>query len=466
LVDLQSLARELDLMEHSIAPSLREESGEISTKSGTDEQAVKTLIQTQTTGEASTIHPTSSAEYIAREITRHKKGAGIALTVFLLALAGVGVWLYKYSAKESNPAPSSSPSSQVMKVTRLSSTGKVTRAAVSPDGRYVVHVVDDGGQQSLWMRQTATQSNVQIVVPAKVRYYGLTFSTDGNYIYYVKREEGGGIRTLYQTPVLGGSARKVWDDVDSPVTFSPDGKQFAFVRVNGVQGETSLVIANTDGSGERKLATHKEPETLETDGAAWSPDGKTIVCGIFRSAGAELIEVMVEDGAEKLITSHRWGSVGQVAWLPDNSGFVINAADESSGYFYQMSFVSRMSGEPRRITNDLSNYQGASLTADANTLLTVQSDASSNLWIAPDGDANRARQITSGKYEGYLGVAWTPDNKIVSASKDYNISMTDPDGSNQKLLFGEHNSRYVAVSPDNRYIVLLRAQNAAFFHHL
>ena len=458
MIDLKALRRELDLrgeIERSTAPHISN-ARFVSTNENTPTQtfaAAENLAQTAnnivSTKDAA--RSTSSAEYLTGEIKRHRRGAAIVFAIFVLALAGIGYGIYKFAAKQNAPVASDS----AIRLTRLTNSGKVTLAAISSDGRYVVHVVDDAGQQSLWMRQTATQSNVQIVAPAKVRYSGLTFSTDGNYIFYVKREESGGMRTLYQTPVLGGSARKVWDDVDSPVTFSPDGKQFAFVRVNGVQGETSLVIANTDGSGERKLATHKEPEYLKTSGASWSPDGKTIVCGIFRPIGAqELIEVSVEDGTEKLITSHHWGAIGQVSWLRDGSGFVMDAADQSTGWFSQIWQVSRETGEPRRITNDLSNYQGASLTADSNTLLTVQTEGSSNLWIAPGGDANRARQITSGKYEGMLGVAWTSDNKIVYASQDYNISIVDADGSNQKLLtVDEHNSRNVAVSPDNRYIV-------------
>ena len=70
-------------------------------------------------------------------------------------------------------------------MTRLTNTGKSRMASISPDGKYVVHVIEDGGKQSLWVRQVAIRNNVQIVAPAEVQYFGMTFSPDGNYIYYV-----------------------------------------------------------------------------------------------------------------------------------------------------------------------------------------------------------------------------------------------------------------------------------------
>ena len=87
--------------------------------------------------------------------------------------------------------------------------------------------------------------------PAKVTFGGLTFSTDGNYIYYIFAESGSAVQTLYQIPVLGGTPRKLLSDVDTNVSFSPDGKQMAFVRVGSNGTLYDLMIANSDGSGER-----------------------------------------------------------------------------------------------------------------------------------------------------------------------------------------------------------------------
>ncbi|MGI8960388.1 MAG: protein kinase domain-containing protein [Bryobacteraceae bacterium] len=375
---------------------------------------------------------------------------GVAGAFALLAIAGALFWPLHHS----RPAFSF----KAAKLTPLTTNGKVALAAISPDGRYMVQVVDDAGEQSLWTTQVATQSNVQLVLPAKVQYYGLTFSADANYMYFVRREEGLPLRVLYQTPVLGGATRRVWEGVDSPVTFSPDGKRFAFIRIDPSRGETSLVIANTDGSGERRLATEIEPNAFLTGGPTWSPDGKAIACGITTPTGGkqplQLIEVAVEGGAERAINAYHWSALGQVQWVQDGSGLLLPAADRSTRYFFQMWYVSRGSGAVRRVTHDLTSYYGASLTADSNALLTIQSDPISNLWVAARGDSARARQITSGKFDGLTGIAWTPHNQMVYATREYDIWITDADGSNRKRLTNdEHNSRYVAVSPDNRYIV-------------
>jgi Tol biopolymer transport system component len=90
-------------------------------------------------------------------------------------------------------------------------------------------------------------------------------------------------------------------------------------------------------------------------------------------------------------------------------------------------------------------------------MVALQQDPLSNIWIAPGGDASRARQITSSnEFEGATGLSWTPNGKIVyaSASGNFDIWVMNVDGSDKKqLTFEPDDDVSPAMTPDGRYIV-------------
>src|SRR5256886_827072 len=251
----------------------------------------------------SSTHP-SGAEYIVSGIKQHKTVASVVVALVLLVIAGIGYGIYKWVAKQGKPAPSF----QSAKFTRLTTSGKASDAAISPDGKYVAHVKTDAGQQSLWLRQVETTSDTQIVPPSQQNYYGITFSKDGDYIYYVLVEPNNpATRALYQVPVLGGASRKLIEKVASPVSLSPDGTRLAFMRDS--QTQRSLAVANADGTSERQVAVRKLTNGIySTAGPSWSPDGKLLASTVTVGppneavAGNILVEVQVGSGAGKTIT--------------------------------------------------------------------------------------------------------------------------------------------------------------------
>ncbi|MFN2456489.1 MAG: hypothetical protein ABR577_20040, partial [Pyrinomonadaceae bacterium] len=69
----------------------------------------------------------------------------------------------------------------------------------------------------------------------------MTFSPDGNYVYYNINSHDYPDRALFQVSTLGGTPKKLLGNVTAaPITFSPDGKLFAFIRV--VQGKESALM--------------------------------------------------------------------------------------------------------------------------------------------------------------------------------------------------------------------------------
>ena len=377
-----------------------------------------------------------------------------AAIVGVIAVIAVAALLVKMSRR-----PAAVASFQTMKMVRLTTSGKVFNLAISPDGKYVVHAVRDGAQQSLWVRQTATQSVVQIVAPAPVSYVGLTFSPDGNFIFYNLLSPGSAQRALFRVPTLGGTPVQVLDNLrGGAISVSPDGRQIAFIR-NVPGTESALMIASADGTGARRLVAHKNPPE-DLDAPAWSPDGKRIAYAVVdhRSNDSGIVEAEVATGTVRPVTARRWLRIIKLAWLSDGRG-LLALATPGENFVYQVWQLSYPDGQAQRLTNDLSSYASMSLSAATGTLALVQSEIDANIWVAPAGDPGRIRAVTSGSGKIDSPGGWTPDGRIVyhsTASGTYDIWITRTDGRiPQQLTSDVRINQGPAVSPDGRSIVFL-----------
>ena len=328
-----------------------------------------------------------------------------------------------------------------MTITPVTSTGNIHSTSISTDGKWLAYVQDDKAGHGVWVRQLVTGSTAQVVPGSPGEIAGLTFSNDGNYLYFMKRDESAGLGTLFQVPSLGGTPRQSIVDVDSPISFSPDGKKFVFVRQASKNKTSNLIVANTDGMGETTLLVVNEPARFSGEGPAWSPDGKRIVVaetpdGDFDRYAVET--VAADNGVKTRVGSRNWQYPRQMAWLPDGSAIVFAAGVDKMTANAQLWELSYPAAEARRITNDLNFYTGATITADGSALATVQVSLVASLWITNFGSAasfSSPRQITSGagRADGLGGVAWAPGDKILYgyySGGTIRFATIAPDGSN------------------------------------
>ncbi|MBL8205853.1 MAG: serine/threonine-protein kinase [Blastocatellia bacterium] len=395
---------------------------------------------------------TSSAEYLVTQVRNHKF---IYLTFAVLLMAGIGFGIYRYSDR----APINNPFESV-KITKITDSGKVGDVvALSRDGKWLVYSIREGEKASVWLKQVAIpESNTQIVPPAPVKYRGFAFSPDGNYLYYTVEEGALSNCTLYQMPVLGGgTARKLMSGINGGISFSPDGKQITYGVENLADDESLLMVANADGTNQRRLVMLKGNDEIGSSRGRWSPDGKSIAVfvGTNNPLTRELATVSVATGEITRLKTHSFSEFGLWEWLPDGKGFMV-LAREKPAHNNSFWLISYPSEKAQKITNDLNNiYSSMSLAADANILATVQSSVTANIWIAPVGDTTRPTQVTAGSNQ--VGdPQWTPEGKLVynrGLGDSQDIYLIDPQGGSPKRLTSNYINRSPRVSPDGRSIV-------------
>lgn len=379
------------------------------------------------------IRPIQTSEV---ERGRSRRWALWSIPPLLLLLIALGLYWNFFSR-----TPVAVNPFQSIKLDVLTAHGLATSVAISPDGKLIAYAKDEDGKQSLWLRQTASAGDTQIVPASQTTYDYLRFSRDGNFLYFVGSEGVGQPSSLYQITTLGRNQRKLITGVDSQISFSPDGTQIAFIRVS--EADNSIVIANEQGGSERILITRKYPKVYG-DEVSWSPDGKliatpTLTRGATYAGGMAVVDVASGTETPIPLKEEKLLRISQLAWLSDGGGLVYLPYAADMGQRYQVRYAAYPSGDVQNVTNDLSSYEDLSLTADSQTMVAIQREYSMGIWLTVPDDFTSTVSINSktGADDGERGVSWTRDGRILFVSSEggaQNIWRMDADGSNPTPL--------------------------------
>jgi Tol biopolymer transport system component len=322
----------------------------------------------------------SESSAVVEAAKQHKMGLAAVAIIVLMLIAAAAYGLYSFlSSKAHRPFEN-------FTITQVTNNGKTIAAAISPDAKYLLSVLDDNGKQSLWLRHVPTNSDTQVISPAEAVYENLAFSPDGGYIYFLRAEDTlGRGQDLLRAPVLGGTPQVIVKNVDTRITFSPDGQRFVFIRGMYPDVEKFRVLtANADGTSEFKIADG--PISEIPSAVVWSPDGKQIATATPGAEGAlGLIQIQnVPSGKVQTLSRFNNVQLNDLAWLPDSSGLIATYQRNATLYARsQIAFVSEPAGQFRSITRDTNNYQTLSLSADGRTLATVQQKATQTFHLLP-----------------------------------------------------------------------------------
>ncbi len=346
-------------------------------------------------------------------------------------------------------------------------------ARISPDGRYLAYATLKRGQFSMWVRQMATPSAVQILAPTTSAIGDFTFTPDGNFIDYSLFSISDSTGKIYQIPVLGGTPRQILDSVHSLIAYSPDGSQIAYSQDVPQQSQTSLMVANADGSNPKPLATRRvmvQGGNFNT--IHWAPDGRHIVATIVDNTDPNgqrgaLIEVDTKSGEQRPFPGRKWRDLHDFAWLPDGTGIVVDAMEKSAGVG-QLYIVAYPSGDVHRISNDLDDYLSVGISTDGRSIIAGKRTLSSEVFSGSLSAPDNLQQITSGRLDGLGDLVIFPDGRLVYSGNhagNWDIFIADANGENSRqLTFDNRFHANLAACDDNRSV--LYASNFSGVDHI
>jgi eukaryotic-like serine/threonine-protein kinase len=413
-------------------------SGRTVASSGSESQAI---APTPGGGISSTpVSTSASSSNVTAVVKQHRLGSALAGLGVLVLLAAAGFGVYEFLSR-TGPLPF-----QNFSITQVTRTGKAGLAALSPDGKYIMHVQNDNGRMSLWLRNIPTGSDTQVIAPEASSYRAVMFSPDGNYIYFKKAANQQETQwDVFRTPVLGGTPRVVTHDVDSDLTFSPDGRRFAYVRGNDPEpGKYQLLTANVDGGDETVLTT----APLMAGGGlpgflSYSSDGRKIIYSYI--TGGDILGHIdsIDLGTKQIRTlaSFKDDQAFTVRALPNDRGLLaVYSQKGGNSDQTQVGWISNQ-GELKPITRDTNRYITLTVSAAGDSAATVQVKTTRSVSLLDgSGSAPSSGELNLAQAAGSRQLDWTADGKLL-VTDDTSITRMDRDGQNATVLVSDPNAQ-------------------------
>jgi serine/threonine protein kinase len=402
----------------------------------------------------------SDSSAVVEAAKQHKFGLAAVALVVLVLVAAAAYGLYSFlSGRVHQPFEN-------FTITQVTDNGKTVAAAISPDAKYLLSVLDDNGKQSLWLRHLPTSSDTQVIAPADAVYQNLAFSPNGDFIYFLRavdklREAS----NLLRAPVLGGTPQVLVKNVDTRITFSPDGQRFVFLRgMYPNAGRFQLLTVNADGTSE--LTFSDGPISELPNAVAWSPDGKQIASAMPGVEGAlGVIQIQdVPSGKVKALSRFNNMQLNDLAWLPDSRGLLATYQANATPYARsQVGFISEPAGQFRPITRDTNNYQALTLSTDGRTLAMVQQRATQTFYLLPAaGFAGNPPNPALAQIKDSIFFDWAGNGALYfdDAGSLVRISV---DGGDKAILLTDPAAQIIQPTScqDGRYIVFTWAGHSS-----
>lgn len=398
------------------------------------------------------VPPEANANSGSPSASRHIPIVAIAIGLLLIAgLIGFTIW-YRTASAPLNSAPLLSENFSSEK---LSTNGLVHAVAISPDGQQVIYSNKLNSKNSVWLRDLSSASSIEIIPASEGTYFDFAFSPDGATVYFSRGlEEQRASVDIYRMPIRGGIPEKLITNTEGWISLSADGRKISFVRCPHRDDEyCSLWTADApNGGNERRLASRPRPIRIADNEI--SPDGTRIAfaSGQSRNQAYEfrLMEVPIDGGEEREITSERFFNIRGLAWLPDAAGLLITASRIPNKYF-RIWFLSASDGRTEPLTKDPETYAVLSLDKNADRLISTQVKQDFKAYYINLSDPEKKRPLADATAAVFSG----PDKIVFSSTMSGNDEIWSMDRealSQRQLTNDQADDRRPIASQDGRVI--------------
>ena len=448
--DLKRLKRDMDSARPYASPGYTE----VATAANVRDSAAALATASSSAAGAAQAGNSSGTSSVAAVVREHRFGLATIVVVALALVAAAGYGIYSF-LNRGGTAPF-----QNFSMTQVTNTGKAKLAAISPDGKYILRVQTDNGKDALWLRNVPTSSDARIVEPSGAIYSHLAFSLDGNYIYFLEAaDKTSNNHNLYRAPVLGGVPRQIGSDIDSEITFSPDGNRIAYFRGNDpIAGESRLLSANPDGTDEKVLLVQKT--SLPPQSLSWSPDGKQIAYAFTPGqAGPKGLGGIgsfdLANGKSSTLAAFLDKVLYNPHWLPNGQGLVVAYGAQPRIGTRQIGFIAYPGGAFRTITRDTNSYFTLTLSADGRMAATVQVKTTHTVDVIPGaGTKESSPTPVLSEIPDAFALSWAGDKDLL-VSNGSDLIEASADGTNRRTLASDPVGNITAANRcGEQYMVL------------
>jgi eukaryotic-like serine/threonine-protein kinase len=306
---------------------------------------------------------------------------------------------------------------------RITFEGNVQLATLSSDGKYLAYIAGPDGDESLHIRQISTGSETESSrLPAPC--IGITFSPGNNSVFYVLKDRHDELGRLYRMGLTSTVPRLILENIDGPVTFSPDGRQFAYLlrREENTRSTESIMVA--------ALANPRNANPVVTltgtqiqGSMAWSPRGDSIAAVVF----PEQLDIKQSDKAtvpvvslyslkgelKRQFTAAGLRKLRSPVWI-DSSMLLFSGLPQGSEQM-RLEQLSTVTGRFHEVPSGVLGLDSVSATPNGALLTAVRSEHPSSIWIAGIDKLNSPERVTPDT-ENISSFAWAENGDLILPS--------------------------------------------------